>query len=325
MTIVEAQTFGHHMNSTYDFLLNFGIQIHSVEQGGKRIQFVSLKDGNQSVLFDCGLPGFCEKVGIFSNDVEIRRLILSHADADHFGDAGNLKRRYPALEVFAHYADRPWIQDPKLIVHERYDHARKLYGFGYSHEELAALEAACGNGIAVDTCLTPYTALEIGTEVWAVLHVPGHSPGHIALWNSNQGTLLLGDAVLGFGIPSVSEDLAMPPTHQFIEDYLETIETLSALSAKTVITGHWPVLDNDGFHILLQQSKECVQRDLDFVRDRIAKGPTTFQLLMQDLNDEFRRWSPSEDIHYSYALAGYLEYLYGSEQKRKLEGLSGAA
>lgn len=285
------------------------LRTHSLQEGSKLIQFVSLADHGGNTLFDCGLPGYSARLGLLA-DGSVNRLIVSHADADHFGDASTLKQHFPSMAVLAHPADRPWIENPRLLVQERYDCARAQYGFGYASETLHGLESACGGGVAVTAELKPGMEIEIGSGRWSILHVPGHSPGHIALWDPSSSTLLLGDAVLGFGIPSIDGELAMPPTHQFIADYLRTIDLLDNLPADRIILGHWPVLDGDTFSRLLRDSKDCVHRDLSFLLEQLArKGSVTFAALLDLLNDRFRRWPLSEDVHYFYALYGYIDYL----------------
>lgn len=73
--------------------------------------------------------------------------------------------------------------------------------------------------------------IDLGTRRFEVLHVPGHSPGSIALWEAATGTLIAGDAVYdGILIDSTAD--AHIPT------YLRTMARLRALPARVVHGGH---------------------------------------------------------------------------------------
>lgn len=74
--------------------------------------------------------------------------------------------------------------------------------------------------------------LDLGDRYFDVLHLPGHSPGCIALWEAATGTLLSGDVVY---------DGLLYDTlyHSVTEDYIASMERLSAYKVETVHGGHW--------------------------------------------------------------------------------------
>lgn len=73
--------------------------------------------------------------------------------------------------------------------------------------------------------------LDIGGRRIEVLHTPGHSPGHMCFWEKEKGYLFTGDLVykgtLFAYYPSTSP-----------EDYLKSLEKVSALPVKRVFPGH---------------------------------------------------------------------------------------
>jgi glyoxylase-like metal-dependent hydrolase (beta-lactamase superfamily II) len=298
-----------------------GLKMHSKVIGRRRVQYYSLCDRAGYTLFDCGLLGYFEQIDdSFSKSGVYQSLIVSHADVDHFGNASLLKASFRDLEILAHPADQLWIENPDLLVSERYDHARPQFDFGYGEVELKEFRRLCGGGVRLDRLLEKDDMIVIGSVVWRVLHVPGHSPGHIALWDAGSGTLLLGDAVLGLGIPDIDRGVSMPPTHQFIGDYLETITQLELLPVKLALTGHWLPLNTFQFQQILADSRFCVERDLAFVRAELIEGPKRFDILMAKLNQKFRTWPVDQDEHYSYALAGYIHYLASQDEVVVVDG-----
>src|SRR5688572_7273663 len=222
-----------------------GITRLSTSMGPRRLACYVLDDGESCTIFDAALPGtIVEWIDTGACVKPVTRLVISHADADHVGDAAGLRTRFPLIEIQCHPLDRRWVEDHDLLVTERYGEACMRFGFGCANQEphspnpspkerrldflavtrsleasvegAAALRAMCGPNVAVNALLDDGDQLVIGARRWEVLHVPGHTRGHIALWDALGGMLLLGDAVLGFAIPSTDDRPSMPPTHRYI-------------------------------------------------------------------------------------------------------------
>jgi len=73
--------------------------------------------------------------------------------------------------------------------------------------------------------------IDLGDRVFEVLHLPGHSPGSIGLWERATGVLFSGDAV--YDGPLLDK---LPESN--IEDYLATMERLRELPVTVVHGGH---------------------------------------------------------------------------------------
>jgi hypothetical protein len=86
----------------------------------------------------------------------------------------------------------------------------------------------------------------------------------------------------------------------------------------TVLSGHWPALDPAEFQQLLADSRQCVERDLEFLL-ALSGEPRTTSDYIAAICSRFRCWPESEDIHYFFAVTGYLEYLTAQSLLRKLE------
>lgn len=295
-----------------------GICLLAQRVDGRRLNFCALTDDDGLVLLDVGLPGSATSwLDRQAPSTAVTEIWISHADADHLGDGHAVSRRHPEATIIAHAADREWIEHHDRLVDERYDGPGSRFGFHYDRSTLTALREACGPDFKVHRLAEPGAAFSIGNRVWEVLHVPGHSPGHLALWSPSDGVLWFADAVLGFGVPTLNGGLAMPPTHQNIEDYLRTVERLSHLPVQLAVSGHWPVLDGPGFRRLLEESRCCIARDLAFVRTALReRHRATFRELHQLLNATHGTWPASADVHYFYALSGYIEWLEARREVR---------
>lgn len=80
--------------------------------------------------------------------------------------------------------------------------------------------------------------IDLGDRVFEVLHLPGHSPGSIGLWEADTGTLFSGDAI--YDGPLLDE---LPESD--IDAYCATMERLLTLPARVVHGGHDPSFDGD--------------------------------------------------------------------------------
>lgn len=78
--------------------------------------------------------------------------------------------------------------------------------------------------------------IDLGDRVFEVLHLPGHSPGSIGLWEAATQTLFSGDAV--YDGPLLDE---IPGSD--VSVYLRTMQRLEVLPARVVHGGHDPSFD----------------------------------------------------------------------------------
>jgi glyoxylase-like metal-dependent hydrolase (beta-lactamase superfamily II) len=80
--------------------------------------------------------------------------------------------------------------------------------------------------------------VDIGDRRFEVLHLPGHSPGSIGLWEAETGTLFSGDAI--YDGPLLDE-----LDHSDIAAYCTTMERLMQLPVNVVHAGHDPSFGRD--------------------------------------------------------------------------------
>ena len=80
--------------------------------------------------------------------------------------------------------------------------------------------------------------IDLGDRCLRVLHLPGHSPGSIGLWEERTGTLFSGDAI--YDGPLLDE---LPESS--IDDYCTTMDRLMSLPVTVVHAGHDPSFGRD--------------------------------------------------------------------------------
>lgn len=74
--------------------------------------------------------------------------------------------------------------------------------------------------------------LDLGERKLSVLHLPGHTPGEIGLWEDETGTLFSGDCVYESGV--LLDELP----ESDIDDYVQSMERLRDLPVQVVHGGH---------------------------------------------------------------------------------------
>ncbi|MEZ4236696.1 MAG: MBL fold metallo-hydrolase [Myxococcota bacterium] len=129
-----------------------------------------------------------------------------------------------------------------FLTHHHHDHVSgavdlrdRLAGAGHdvpiaAHPVTSALVAA--RGIAVDEAVAD--GEDLGGFV--ALHTPGHAPGHLALHHRTHGWVVAGDLVAGVGT------IVLDPEEGDLQQYLDSLEQVRALSPSALLPAHGPVL-----------------------------------------------------------------------------------
>ena len=78
--------------------------------------------------------------------------------------------------------------------------------------------------------------IDLGDRIFEILHLPGHSPGSIGLWEATTGILFSGDAI--YDGPLLDE---LPGSD--VAAYLASMRRLEQLPARIVHAGHDPSFD----------------------------------------------------------------------------------
>lgn len=246
--------------------------IHRVESDlGPRFMAQYVLTGSaRTLLVDTGLASTPDRVLVPALSQLGRApdlVVISHADVDHCGGNATVRTRFPRARFACHGADRAWIESTAAMLAGNYlwyGH----YGFGPSAQDRAFLEAELGGDTPVDDELVDGDVLDLG-DGWTleVLHLPGHTPGHLGLWDPRSRSLLLIDAILDRGIRDRAGRLLIPPRIYDTVAYAATIDRVEALAPAQLLTAHFPVLEGADVDAFLQRSREWSEHVAEAVRD----------------------------------------------------------
>ena len=144
-------------------------------------------------IIDVGLMGkgnykmqSIRKAGIEVED--LKRVIMTHTHLDHIGCLKEIREKFPWLEL--------WVHNEEAEALEQGDE-RIVYGMEM-FRNMCQMQYGLKDGdfkFMVDKRLSGKETLEIGGMDWEVLHIPGHSPGGIALYQRTKRVLIPGDVV----------------------------------------------------------------------------------------------------------------------------------
>ncbi len=238
---------------------------HQIEQIlGPRFLFQYLLVGKRSMLIDTGiatspdehiLPYF-EKINFDPDDLDY--IVISHADVDHFGGNARMRQVAPRAILACHRLDAPWIGDRERILEERYGWY-KQYGMDYPPETAQWLNEAMGPDVRVDLQLSgeEIFLLDDGRPV-RVLSLPGHSDGHIGVYDEANRAVIVIDAILWRGLLDMDNNIISPPPYSLIDPYLAAIDLVLDLDFEYLYTAHYANLSGDEARQWLEESKRYV-------------------------------------------------------------------
>jgi glyoxylase-like metal-dependent hydrolase (beta-lactamase superfamily II) len=237
-------------------------------------------------------------------------VVNTHADLDHVGGNRAVAEMFPASKQICHELDREWIDDFDRLIEERYDEYAAL-GMPESPETKDFLRTITGSK-PTDMAIRGGEALDL-SDGWAVeiLHTPGHSHGHVALWDGRSRSLVIGDAVLSDGLYMTDGSPAFPPTYRYVKDYIATINRFIALAPETLFTSHYPTMTGDAAMSFLTGSLDFTARAAAAVEQALASasGPLTLQEVIVATSPALGPWGPDAALSLKFPLLGHLEDL----------------
>ncbi len=212
-------------------------------------------EGYHLMLIDTALPFSAKKILHLAEKIgkPITRIILTHAHSDHIGSLDRLKKALPGSEVILSARD-----------------ARLLAGDRTLDENEPQTPVKGGVPKAGQIATTPDRLVSEGDQVgsFRVVASPGHTPGHIALFNEKSGVLIAGDAFQVRGGIAVSGDLR--PLFPF--PALATWNKTVAIKSATKLKALFPRLLCVGHGKLLKQPDRAMGGAIQRAKEKIGNG-----------------------------------------------------
>lgn len=157
----------------------------------------------------------------------LQAIALTHAHLDHVGGVAALKKLKPEAKINLHKGDefmyRALPEQPAWI--------------GIPRAQWAALGFAFEEPPAVDEYWTDGQKYPVGKLEFEVLHCPGHTPGHVVLYERAERKVFVGDVLFAGSIGRT--DLPGGSTEELLSSIKNKLLTLG--DDVKVYSGHGPV------------------------------------------------------------------------------------
>jgi len=295
---------------------------------GERVVYQYLFVGEKVLLFDTGLDSSFETVilpylrNIGVNPDRLQFALVSHADGDHLGGNQALKRLAPQVLLMAHNLDIPMIENVERLIEERYNQFYSDHGLGISPEAIDWVRQNCKPYVSVDIGLEGGETfrLQPGWEL-KILHVPGHTYGHLCLYDAAHRLAAIGDAVLGEGVPDAEgQRITLPPTYLYVDSYLSSIKALLNLPIDVLLTGHYPIMRGKQVTEFLYGSLFFTQRLEEGILQTIreAHSALTLKEIILALSEKIGNWPAEACVgDATFPFSGHLQRLENFGQIRQ--------
>lgn len=166
-------------------------------------------------LIDCGISSskdiifdYIRKIGRTPDEIEIA--VLTHSHPDHIGGAFSIKKAV-GCKIAAHSAAVKWIEN---VSHQ------------FSERPVPSFYSIVEDSVGVDIVLRDNELLDFGNKSLKVIHTPGHSKGHISLFNIPDKALFSGNCIPLPGTIPIYEDIISSVKSVKILEEIQRIDVL---------------------------------------------------------------------------------------------------
>lgn len=237
---------------------------------------------------------------------DVSLAIVTHADADHHGGNETLREHAPSVTLAAHDADADLMESVDAIMDERYGMFTDDHGVAYDNETRNWLDEMMGSGERIDVRLRGGEQIALADRELDVLHTPGHTRGHLVLYDSTHDVVVGGDAVFGCGVFTIDDEYIQPPPYYRYLEYEDTIELLRALDPETLSLTHYKVFEGEAVEAFLDESLAFASELDALALDIVASsGPLTLREAIDAVVE--RRGSYGLDVDLAYPLSGHFD------------------
>ena len=280
-------------------------------------------DGDDVDLLDCGMNSD-ESVSAIRTAVmqvgakRIRRLVVTHIHPDHYGAAGIFAGDGGA-DLYLHRLEVPLV-NPRYVELEhlvKEVHTYLLVNgvpageadvLSNSQRALSQVVSPAEPAVQLDGAET----LDMGRRKLRVEWTPGHSPGHICLYERSEKLLFAGDHML----PELSPNIGLHPqsTPDPLHEYLMSLERLAAYEPRKILPAHGRPFTDAASRVAALAAHH--RRRLDQILEIVSAGELSAWQVALEL------WGPRENLYEKrLALQEGLAHLQALAVEGRLEKL----
>ena len=217
----------------------------------KTLNSYLIKGGGRFLLIDTGMnreecmSEMSASLARLNVDLKKTDFFITHLHADHLGLTERLAT--DTSIVYFNNVEANMVNDVSE-KEERWGKMAAIYlsnGFPADELEMAA-ESHPGRRFGltqhIDFCiLKEGDSIEIGDYYFRCIETPGHSPGHMCLYEANRKILVAGDHILFDITPNIT---FWPGVKNSLKDYLASLEKVYPLDVNLVLPGHRSIMSD---------------------------------------------------------------------------------
>lgn len=184
-----------------------------------------LVHGRQPALVDSGFVGHAAQTAewVRAHTGRLGLVVNTHWHSDHVGGNALLQAGGAGIAASAPDASALARRDPGCCQAEYFDQPVAPY--------------------TVDEPLEDGQVIRLGDSDWEVVRTPGHTPGHLALWQPEERLLAVGDALSDYDVGMVNLALDGPGVATVA---LTSLQRLVDLAPRVLLPSHGPVPADTG-------------------------------------------------------------------------------
>lgn len=298
-------------------------QVQSLFGGRNLFQYLFVAEN--TVLVDTGIAEtptkvifpYMDRLGLPPEKLTLA--ITTHADLDHQGGNYSIKASSAHTLLACGEADRQLVEDPRKLFDIRYNFLRKKHDVGFEADP----SPDAGRLRRMDLTFSGGEKIRLSDD-WTleVLHVPGHSHGHLSLYDGKNKSAFVGDAIHGRGCPKAEGGMAIPVTYYYVDIYLSTLRYFESLDINTLYSGHWPIMTGEEIRDFISESRQTVElfdRVIISNLQRLTQG-LTLKELIDAVSNAVGEWPQDTWSLAMFPVSGHLERL---EQLHKVQAVPG--
>jgi glyoxylase-like metal-dependent hydrolase (beta-lactamase superfamily II) len=214
---------------------------HQLNGKKEAIYPVVLKGKNETLLVDCGFPGFTPKIetALQLQGLSLENftgIIITHYDIDHIGSLAEIKTRYPYLKVYASALDEKSINGTEkpyrllqvLKIYDSLPDAQKarMQHFISLFEKISPVD--------VDYAFSKDEEPSFLEDI-QIIDTPGHLPGHISIYLKQSKILIAADALT---VEDGELAILNPNSAYDLQKAVESVKKINRLDIDKIVSYH---------------------------------------------------------------------------------------
>ncbi len=188
---------------------------------------IGCENTRRAICIDPGDDSESIVQAIDKHGFELQAIAITHAHLDHVGGVAGLKKLKPEARIMLHQADE--------FIYEALP--EQPAWIGVPRSQWAAMGFAFEAPPQVDEYWVDGQIYEVGELNFTVLHCPGHTPGHVVLFEPQERKVFVGDVLFAGSVGRT--DLPGGSTEQLLDSIENKLLPLG--DDVEVYSGHGPV------------------------------------------------------------------------------------